>query len=137
MKMKLRMTNLLYVRLQERNRSKKDVIKPMMTKTLHLWCLRDLRNHTATGGKGTTCMAGTNCYTGTSCVKGLPRARRGDLDLGKNAEGEALRNIINTLFDERDLRDLHRNGFLIVLDGATSHLTAYPCKSTSPSEVGS
>ena len=25
--------------------------------------------------------------------------------------------------------------FLIVLDGATSHLTAYPCKSTSPSEV--
>ena len=26
-------------------------------------------------------------------------------------------------------------GFLIVLDGATSHLTAYPCKSTSPSEV--
>ena len=26
-------------------------------------------------------------------------------------------------------------GFLIVLDGVTSHLTAYPCKSTSPSEV--
>ena len=26
-------------------------------------------------------------------------------------------------------------GFLIVLDGATSHLTAFPCKSTSPSEV--
>ena len=26
-------------------------------------------------------------------------------------------------------------GFLIVLDGATSHLTADPCKSTSPSEV--
>ena len=26
-------------------------------------------------------------------------------------------------------------GFLIVLDGATSHLTAYPCKSTSPSGV--
>ena len=26
-------------------------------------------------------------------------------------------------------------GFLIVLDGATSHLTAYPCKSTSSSEV--
>ena len=26
-------------------------------------------------------------------------------------------------------------GFLIVLDGASSHLTAYPCKSTSPSEV--
>ena len=25
--------------------------------------------------------------------------------------------------------------FLFVLDGATSHLTAYPCKSTSPSEV--
>ena len=25
--------------------------------------------------------------------------------------------------------------FLIVLDGAISHLTAYPCKSTSPSEV--
>ena len=28
-------------------------------------------------------------------------------------------------------------GFLIVLDGATSHLTAYPCKSTCPSEVNS
>ena len=27
------------------------------------------------------------------------------------------------------------SGFLIVLDGATSHLTAHPCKSTSPSEV--
>ena len=26
---------------------------------------------------------------------------------------------------------------LIILDGATSHLTAYPCKSTSPSEVDS
>ena len=26
-------------------------------------------------------------------------------------------------------------GFLIVLDGATSHLPAYPCKSTSPSEI--
>ena len=26
-------------------------------------------------------------------------------------------------------------GFLIVLDGARSHLTAYPCKSTTPSEV--
>ena len=26
-------------------------------------------------------------------------------------------------------------GFLIVLDGATSHLTAHPCKSTSPSKV--
>ena len=25
--------------------------------------------------------------------------------------------------------------FLIVLDGDTSHLTAYPCKSTSPSKV--
>ena len=25
--------------------------------------------------------------------------------------------------------------FLIILDGATSHLTAHPCKSTSPSEV--
>ena len=26
-------------------------------------------------------------------------------------------------------------GFLVVLDGATSHFTAYPCKSTSPSGV--
>ena len=26
-------------------------------------------------------------------------------------------------------------GFLIVLDGATAHLTTYPCKSASPSEV--
>ena len=26
-------------------------------------------------------------------------------------------------------------GFLIILDGATSHLTTYPCKSTSPPEV--
>ena len=26
-------------------------------------------------------------------------------------------------------------GFRIVLDGATSHLAAYPCKSTAPSEV--
>ena len=26
-------------------------------------------------------------------------------------------------------------GFLFVLDGATSHSTAYPCKSTSQSEV--
>ena len=26
-------------------------------------------------------------------------------------------------------------GFLIVLDGGTSHLTAYPCESNSPSEV--
>ena len=106
--------------------------------------------------------------------------------LSKNSEGEALRNMINKLSDERNLKDLHLKhyhmsteqfekrttlgrsckklsrertsgrrelgdliflhhgsakigdktfGFLIVLDGATSHLTAYPCKSTSPSEV--
>ena len=36
------MTNLLYVRQQERNRLRKDVIKPLMTKTLYLWFLRDL-----------------------------------------------------------------------------------------------
>ena len=39
-----RTTNLLYVRQQERNRSKKDVIKPLMTKTLHLWFIRDLQD---------------------------------------------------------------------------------------------
>ena len=44
MKMKMKMTNLLYVQRQERNRSKKDVIKPLMTKTLHLWFLRGLRD---------------------------------------------------------------------------------------------
>ena len=128
--------------------------------------------------------------------------------LSRKAEGEALRNIMGKLSEERNLRDLHLKhyhmctaqfkkrtthldipgkydfyqhvvktcpfcnsvrprpersrvsglraeefgdlifldhgsakigdktfGFLIVLDGATSHLTAYPCKSTSPSEV--
>ena len=44
MKMKRRMTNLLCVRQQEKKRSKKDVLKPLMTKTLHLWFLRDLRD---------------------------------------------------------------------------------------------
>ena len=44
MKMKMRMTNLWYVRQQEKNRTKKDVIKTLMTKTLHLWFLRDLRD---------------------------------------------------------------------------------------------
>ena len=29
----------------------------------------------------------------------------------------------------------HTFGYLIVLDGTTSHLTAFPCKSTSPSQV--
>ena len=129
--------------------------------------------------------------------------------MGKNPDGEPLRNITNKLSDERNLRDLHLKhyrmssaqfkkrtthldipgkvydlyqhvvktcpfcnstkprhdrsrvsgmraeefgdllfldqgstnigdqtfGFLIVLDGAPSHLTAYPCKSTSPAEV--
>ena len=129
--------------------------------------------------------------------------------LGKKSESEALRNIINKLSDERNVKDLdlkhyHMStaqlnnrsthldspgnfydlfqhvvktcpfcnstkprpersrvnglraeefgdlifsdhgsakiedktfGFMIVLDGATSHLTANPCKSTSPSEV--
>ena len=129
--------------------------------------------------------------------------------MGKKSEGEALRNIINKLSDERNLKDLHLKhyhmitaqfkkrtthldipgriydlyqhvvktgpfcnsikprpersrvsglraeefgdvifldhgsakigdktfGFLIILDGATSHLTACPCKSTSTSEV--
>ena len=211
--MKMRMTNLLYVRLQEKNRSKKDVLKPLMTKTLHLWFLRDLRalsGHTATEEKGTTNKARSNCCTGTTGVKGLARASRGDLSiLRKKTEGEALRNIINKLSDECNLRDIHLKhnhmstaqfkkrtthlnipgnfsdlhqhvvktcpfcnstkprpersrvsglraeefgdlifldhesakiedktfGFLIVLDGAASHLTAYPCKSTSPSEA--
>ena len=113
--------------------------------------------------------------------------------LGRKAEGEALRNIISTLSEGRNLRDFHLKqyhrstaqfkkrtthldfpgplfrktetgkssrerrakefgdlifsdhgsakigdktfGFLIILDGATSHSTAYPCKSTSTSEV--
>ena len=129
--------------------------------------------------------------------------------LAEKAEGEALRNIISKLSEERNLRDLHLKhchmstaqfkkrttqldipgkfydfyqhvvktcpfciflkprpersrvsglraeefgdlicldhgsakfgdktfGFLIILDGATPHLTAYPCKSTSTSEV--
>ena len=121
--------------------------------------------------------------------------------LGKKAEGEALRNIMRKLSEERNLTDLHLKnsrrkrltwkflekydlyqhvvktcpfcdsvkprpersrvsglraedfgdliivdhgstkignktfGFLIVLDGPTSHLTAHPCKSTSPSKV--
>ena len=114
--------------------------------------------------------------------------------LGSKAEGEAPRNIISKLFEERNLKDFHLKhyhmstaqfkkitthldihgnfsyvyqhvvktctfcnsvkprpeffldhgsaksgdktfGFLIVLDGATSHLTANPCNSTSPSEV--
>ena len=38
------------------------------------------------------------------------------------------------IMDEHKIGD-KTFGFLIVLDGATSHLTAYPCKSTSPSEV--
>ena len=136
------------------------------------------------------------------------RSEEGSI-LGKNRDGEALRNIINKVSDERKLRDLHLKhyhvstaqfkkratcldlprkvcdlyqhvvktcpfcnatkprpdrsrvsglraeefgdlifldhgsikirdqtfGFLIVSDEATSHLTAYPCKSTSPSRV--
>ena len=154
-------------------------------------------------------MEGSNCYTETRGVKGLTRASRGDLDFGHKAEGEALRNIIIKLSDERNLKDFHLKhcqmstaqfkqktthwdtpgriydlhqhavktcpycnsikprpegsrvsglraeeigdlifldhwsaqienktfGFLIVLDGATSHLTGHPCRSTSPSEV--
>ena len=48
-------------------------------------------------------------------------------------------------FDEAETRQITRSwfykigdqpfGFLIVLDGAASHLAAYPCKSTSSSEV--
>ena len=132
-------------------------------------------------------------------VSGDSRERAEDASiLGRQTEGEALRNIINKLSEERNLRDLHLKhyhmstaqfqkrtthldiagfcfdldqhvvktrpfcnsvkprpersrvsglwaeefgdltfleGFLIVLDGATSHLTPYPCKSTSPSEV--
>ena len=81
MKMKMRMTNLSYVRLQERNRSKKDVIKPLMTKTLHLWFLQDLRPPQVMQRqkrKGPPVwQARSNCYTETRGVKGLARATRG------------------------------------------------------------
>ena len=41
-------------------------------------------------------------------VRRNSRERSEDVSiLGRNAEGEALRNIINKLFDERNLRDLH------------------------------
>ena len=143
-------------------------------------------------------------------MSGDSRERSEDVSiLGRKAEGEALRNIINKLSDESNLRELHLKhhhmscvqfkkrtihldipwtnydlyrhvvktcpfcnwtkprpersrvrglwaeefgdlifldhgsarigdetfGFRIVLDGATSPLTANPCKSTSPSEV--
>ena len=41
-------------------------------------------------------------------MSGDSRERAEDASiLGKKAEGEALRNIINKLSDERNLRDLH------------------------------
>ena len=39
LKKKMKMTNLLYVRLQERTRSKKDVIKPWMTHSVEFCCV--------------------------------------------------------------------------------------------------
>ena len=54
--------------------------------------------------KRTASMARPDCHTG-AMVPGDSREER-CLDFGKNAEGEALRNIINKLSAERNLRDL-------------------------------
>ena len=55
-----------------------------------------------------------------SCVSGLRTAEFGDLIF----VDQWSTKIRDTTFE-----------FLIVLDGTTSHLTVYPCKSTSPSQV--
>ena len=58
--------------------------------------------------------------TNRSCVNGLRAAEFGDLIFMDHGST----NIGAKTF-----------GFLVVVYGATSHLTAYPCKSTSPSDV--
>ena len=85
----------------------------LMTKTLHLWFLRDLRDllrpHNNRTKKKNTSMARSNCYTGTRGFKGLARAseQRRPRFWAKEQKSEALRNIISNLSDERNLKDLH------------------------------
>ena len=46
------------------------------------------------------------------------------------------KNLVTSCFDHGSAKIANKTfGFLIVLDGATSHLTAYPCESTSPPET--
>ena len=208
------MINLLYVQQQERNRSKEDVIKPLTTKILHFWFLcwdfsRPLETAQRQKRKGPPVWQDPTAFLEWQ-VSWDSREREEETSiLGKKPEGEALRNIINKLSDERNMEEFHFKhyhmsnaqfkkrtthldilgriydfyqhvkktcpfcnstkprtewsrvswfraeefgdlifldhgsanigdkflGFLIILDGATSHLTAYLRKSTSTSEV--
>ena len=66
-----------------------------------------------------------------SCNSSKPRPDRSRVS---GLRADELGELI--LFDHRSTHIGDKNfGFLFVLDGATSHSTACPCKSTSPTEV--
>ena len=86
--------------------SKKGVIKPLMTKTLHLWLLRDLP--TSSGRTATQEKKDPQC----NCIleQEVARDPRDQTDktsiCGKKTEGEPVRNISNKSCHARNFKDL-------------------------------
>ena len=98
------------VRQQERNRPKTDVVKPLMTKTLHFWFLRDLRDLLRPHSDRSKRDHHGNIqllYWNNRCQGTRASEKRRARFFGKKSEGEAIRNIINKLSDELYLKDLH------------------------------
>ena len=125
--MKMRMTNLLYVRQQERNRSKKNVFKPLMTKILRLWFLQNFRDLLRRHSDRRT--VDPPEWKGPTALLELEVTR----DSRERAdETEGLRNIINKLSDELNLnpqelildysysRGVRRNYFPITVTAAVA-----------------
>ena len=103
----IKMTKSL-VQPASRKSTEEGVTQLLTTKTLHPWFLQELRQMYQCEEEkdvqyGKTQMPHWNkrCQETRVIIYRMPRF------FGKKAEGEALRNIINMLFDERNLRGFH------------------------------
>ena len=111
--MKMMTINLLFVQI---------ALPILKTKMISLWCnhhhegtgerkawicRRTQNSCTVTKKKRTSSLARPIGHTATRCVREFAWEIRRNIFFGKKPDGEALRNVINKLLDERNMRDLH------------------------------
>ena len=79
-----------------------------MTKIFHPWFLQDRRQlHQLDKGSGPPVWQVRNAFLEQEVSRDSRERAEGTSILGREAEGEAQRNIISKLSEERNLRDLH------------------------------
>ena len=104
-------TNLLYDQKQERNRLQRDVIMPLMMKTLHLWFLRDIRDlrkpHSDRRKRDHQHGKIQMLHWNKRCQKTRASEQMSPRFWAKKQKVKPSETFINKLSDERNLRDFH------------------------------